>query len=102
MWTSPMEADVSLAAAISGAFFGAVGYWLRTLWDSYTRHNETLRIEAWKIRAAQLERRLSEFYRPIYLRLQRDNVVWGKILDRFESEDQDRRKIAYEIFPSVR
>jgi hypothetical protein len=95
-----MAADVTLAAVISGAIFGTVGYVMRTIWDSYTKYNEALRIEAWKIEVTLPEQRLSKFYWPIYLRLQRDNVVWKKILDRTESDDS-RRKIAYEIEKTV-
>jgi hypothetical protein len=99
-----MEGDLTLTAIVSGAFFGAMGYGLRTVWDSYNKHWDTIRIEVWKIRASQLEQRLSRFFWPVYLRLQRDNVVWRRILDRFEHvnpSDEERRKIAFELENTV-
>jgi hypothetical protein len=44
-----------------------------------------------------MERQLSEFYWPIYLRLQKDNVVWRRILDRKKAGDDPLQKIGTEI-----
>lgn len=44
-----------------------------------------------------IERQLSEFYWPIYLRLQKDNVVWRRILDRKKAQDDPLQKIGTEI-----
>ncbi len=41
---------------------------------------------------ARMERQLSEFYWPIYLRLQMDNTVWRRLLDK-NREDDDPLKI---------
>ncbi|PSN14248.1 hypothetical protein C7293_12550 [filamentous cyanobacterium CCT1] len=38
-----------------------------------------------------LERQLADFYWPIYLRLEKDNVIWKRILDQ-EIEDNDSLK----------
>jgi hypothetical protein len=47
--------------------------------------------ETWKTRAHQLERRLSEFYWPLYTRLMRDDVVWRKVfLDLRPSHDHEQ------------
>jgi hypothetical protein len=43
-----------------------------------------------------LERQLSEFFWPLHLRLQRDEVVWRRILDR-DSADATRRDVARAI-----
>jgi hypothetical protein len=99
-----MDSNVTVAALLSGILFGSLGYVARSLWDSYTRHHDAIRIEAWKIKAEELERRLADFYWPIYLRLQRDNVVWERILDRFQQhnpEDEERRRVAYQLESTV-
>jgi hypothetical protein len=44
-----------------------------------------------------VERQLSDFYWPIYLRLQKDNVVWRRILDRNQGDDALRQKVGVEI-----
>jgi hypothetical protein len=44
-----------------------------------------------------LERQLAEFYWPLYLRLEKDNAVWGKILHRDDRTDPIRQKIAWQI-----
>lgn len=44
-----------------------------------------------------LERQLSEFYWPIYLRLQKDNVVWKRLLDRKKDKSDPLNKIGTEI-----
>jgi hypothetical protein len=41
-------------------------------------------------------RQLTEFYWPIYVRLQKDNAVWNRILDRDKTDDV-LRKVAVEI-----
>ena len=35
-----------------------------------------------------LGQQLSEFYWPLYLRLQKDNAVWERILDRSNGQDE--------------
>ena len=40
-----------------------------------------------------LEKQLSQFYYPVYMRLQIDNAVWERILDRNNAEDELRSKI---------
>jgi hypothetical protein len=41
-------------------------------------------------------RQLAEFYWPLYIRLQTDNAVWDRILDRNKT-DERLRKVGYEI-----
>jgi hypothetical protein len=44
-----------------------------------------------------LEKQLSQFYWPIYMRLEIDNAVWERILDKENGEDQLRQRIGKEI-----
>jgi hypothetical protein len=88
---------LSTMASWSPLFFTAIGIALKALWDAYTYKKREIELQIWKLKAGQLERRLSEFYWPIYLRLQRDNVVWEKILEREHPSDHERRDLAYQI-----
>lgn len=66
----------TLWSAVAGALGAAAGVIAKSLWDRYAGWQSAVPIETWKIRAHQLERRLSEFYWPLYARLLRDDVVW--------------------------
>jgi hypothetical protein len=45
----------------------------------------------------RIERQLSEFYWPMYLRLQKDNTVWRRLLDKGQEEDDPLRRIGSRI-----
>ena len=45
----------------------------------------------------RIERQLSEFYWPMYLRLQKDNTVWRRLLDKDKEEDNPLRRIGSRI-----
>ncbi|WP_146141193.1 hypothetical protein [Stenomitos frigidus] len=40
-----------------------------------------------------IERQLTEFYWPVYLRLQKDNVVWERMLDKSKEDSGPLQKI---------
>ena len=40
-----------------------------------------------------LERQLADFYWPIYLRLEKDNVIWERILDQEREDNESLKKI---------
>lgn len=80
---------LSLAAA-------GLGFAAGKLWEQYTEKRKAIEIELWKLRVAELEKRLREFYWPIYLRLQRDNVVWEKILKRWE-KDAEAKQLGHQL-----
>jgi hypothetical protein len=82
------------------ALAAALGFGAKALWDWFyarVRERETLALEK---RFDFLERQLSLFYWPIHIRLEKDNVVWRRILD-IDHEDETKRKIATEIERSV-
>jgi hypothetical protein len=56
-----------------------LGFLAKSIWDMYFGHRQRIRLETWKIRTAELEQRLSQFYWPLYVRLQRDDRVWEKV-----------------------
>jgi hypothetical protein len=80
---------------------GASGIALKTAWDAWVDKKKAIELEIWKARVNELEKRLSQFYWPIYLRLQRDNVVWTKILDRNNQSDTERQQLARQIEQGV-
>lgn len=89
-----MEILIALISAASG--FG-----VKALWQAHVDRQKEIESETWKIRVSELEQRLSKFYWPIYLRLQKDNVVWEKILERKNDLDIDKKKLAYQIEKDV-
>lgn len=86
----------TLIAIISAA----VGFMSKSLWQAYIDRKKDIEKSNRDKKISNLEAQLSDFYWPIYLRLQKDNVVWRKILDR-ESDDEDKRKTGYEIEKSI-
>lgn len=87
-----------MTEALVALFAAASGVASKVVWDNYVRHLQSIELETWKLRAAQLEKRLLLFYWPIYIRLQRDNLVWSRILARYQdSPDEDQLRLAYQI-----
>ena len=48
-------------------------------------------------RLQRIERQLSEFYWPMYLRLQKDNIVWRRLLDMVKGQDNPLSRIGSRI-----
>jgi hypothetical protein len=88
-----LEGFIALVALASGCAAKAI-------LDASVDKKKSMELDAWKLRVETLEKRLSEFYWPLYLRLQRDNVVWERILER-EHPDSKNRKLARTIEESV-
>lgn len=61
-----------------GTIGGVIGVVIKTFFDNYVGQRKEIGTETWKIRASTLEKRLSEFYWPLYMCLQRDNLIWEK------------------------
>ena len=80
-------ADVTLWSVVSGA----LGVAAKTLWDSYVGYQDKVRLETWKIRRDELERRLSQFYWPLYVRLLRSDVIWQKVFYDLTTDDRHQR-----------
>src|SRR5690242_14438447 len=83
--------------SITALIFAAIGVALKTAWDSHFKRKETIDLETWKIKVTQLEKKLANFYWPMYIRLQRDNTIWQKILERTNKQDEEHRKLAFQI-----
>jgi hypothetical protein len=112
-----MEKTMDLTAlwsALGAGFGAAAGVVAKSLWDRYAGWQSEVPFEAWKLRSHQLERRLSEFYWPLYARLLRDDIVWKKVFyelrPRHDRErpawaqalsEDSRRKLSQEIEAKV-
>ena len=76
------------------------GYMLNRAIEKY-KAAQGLKSEISKQRFAatlqRIERQLSEFYWPMYLRLQKDNTVWRRLLDKGKEEDNPLRRIGSRI-----
>ncbi|HYJ05426.1 MAG TPA: hypothetical protein VEX43_09850 [Chthoniobacterales bacterium] len=84
---------------VIAALLLVAGFWLNRILErlraSSARETDRHRLRDQK-RVEFLERQLSEFYYPIYIRLNIDNVVWRRILDR-KNDDELKSKIGYAI-----
>jgi len=87
---------ISVVAFIS-AF---LGFAFKSVWQAFVDIKKGASQANREKNIENIEAQLAEFYWPIYLRLQKDNVVWEKMLDR-ESDDEEKRKAAYEIDRSI-
>jgi hypothetical protein len=76
------------------------GYMLNRAIEKY-KAAQALKSEISKQRFAaklqRIERQLSEFYWPMLLRLQKDNTVWRRLLDKGKEEDNPLRRIGSRI-----
>lgn len=90
---------------------GAIGavvligaFWLNKFLERFkaerARDNERERLRAQK-HLDYLDRQLSEFYYPIYIRLFIDSATWERILDRHRGDDELRKRIGEEIEKNV-
>jgi hypothetical protein len=80
-------ADVTFWSLLSAA----VGFGAKALWDSYSGYRDKVRLESWKIKTGELERRLSQFYWPLYAHLQRDDVIWQKVFYDLNSSAKSKK-----------
>ena len=90
--------------AAIGALLLIAGFWLNRILERFkserARENERERLRAQK-HLDYLERQLSEFYYPIYVRLHVDGATWDRILDRSKGHDELRQRIGTEIEKNV-
>src|SRR3712207_3572874 len=86
-------ASLTTAAAIASIVSTLLTYALKSVLDRYfSRKKEQDKLTINK-RVEFLERQLSEFYWPIYIRLQKDKAVWEWILAVGEDLDSLERRV---------
>jgi hypothetical protein len=84
--------DPTLVASIAAA----AGFVAKVVWDwFYARRREWESLALAKS-VEVLDLQLSEFYWPLYIRLEKNEIIWTRILDVGE-QDETRRRLAEEI-----
>jgi hypothetical protein len=87
-------------SAVGGAVGAAIGVVAKTYWDQYVGYQSSIPLETWKIRREELEKRLSQFYWPLYWRLKRDDDLWERVYIHPMATDASKR-LASEITDKV-
>jgi hypothetical protein len=78
-----MESPLAFLGGLGLAILGFLG---RSLWDIVMKRRESLRDLQIKGRIDRLEKQLSQFYWPIYLRLIQNEATWERILGPGDAE----------------
>jgi hypothetical protein len=71
-----------MTEAAIGILSAVIGFLGKSAWDLFWKQRQERIALAHKKRIDFLGNQLSRFFWPIYIRLQMDNVVWERILDR--------------------
>jgi len=74
--------------------FGIVGFGLRVAFESYNKHKNATRLDAWRINVKELEDRLSLFFWPLFFRLKRGDEAWKSNNLRSDTDDPQRKQLA--------
>jgi hypothetical protein len=86
-----------LDKGLIGILLAIAGFWLNRYLEAF-KSRRALESELIKTRDQKelelVQSQLSQFYWPVYLRLQIDNVVWERILQR-QSNDPVRAALAH-------
>jgi hypothetical protein len=69
--------------------------------DSYLRRREEARKFVLDKRVHFLEQQLSLFYWPMYLHLQKDNLIWNRLRDRNQDPQSSQSKLSFQIESGV-
>jgi S1-C subfamily serine protease len=73
----------------------------KSLIDSYFRRKEESRKFVLDKRVKFLEQQLSQFYWPIYLHLQKDNLIWERLKDRDQDPESNSSRLSQQIESGV-
>ena len=79
--------------ALLTALGAAAGFVVKSLWDVYWKRREETASLARSKRIELLERQLSLFYWPLYLHLQKNNVIWERIVQGRSINDALKNKV---------
>ena len=90
-----------MAETVTTLFAAVAGFLGKSAWDFYWKEQQQRRDIQYRKRLDVLEQQLSRFYWPIYIRLQKDNAVWKRILDRSKGTEDLRAKVGDAIESKV-
>jgi hypothetical protein len=93
-------ADSFGPVAWSGVTFLA-GVASKGIIDSYLRRNEEARRFVLDKRVRFLEQQLSQFYWPIYLHLQKENLYWERLRERTQDPESSQSRLSIQIESGV-
>jgi hypothetical protein len=79
----------------------AVGFLSKSLWDQYWKRREQAESLSRKKRIDFLERQLSLFYWPIYIQLQKNNVVWEHLVNGKAFSLSIKQAVDQQLYKSV-
>ncbi|MCB9502590.1 MAG: hypothetical protein H6696_11675 [Deferribacteres bacterium] len=88
--------DVNTTAILT-IISGVVGFSIREMIIVFTGTKKEQKRLAVNARLGKIEKQLSEFYWPIYIRLQKDNALWRLILFKNDEKGSLRQRIGEEI-----
>ena len=75
---------------VIGVIVLIAGLWLNRKLEAF-KSRQTQSLEIAREKRQVLEKQLSEFYRPILLRLERDNVIWRYVLDKYKADESTQK-----------
>jgi hypothetical protein len=86
--------------AIVATLAAAGGAAIKAGWDWFYDRTKTRSELALSKQFEFVDRQLSEFYWPLYIRLEKNDIVWERILD-IREQDESRRRLAEAIEQKV-
>lgn len=75
-----------------------IGFLGKSLWDLYWKRREQVEALARQKRIDFLERQLSQFYWPLYLHLQKNNVIWEHLIRKKTSDDSVHAPVDNQLY----
>jgi len=108
-----MIEDHSIWGLIGGIIGSAATFLAKSVWDNAIQREKEISLAIWKIKADEMEKRLSTFYWPLYMCLQRDDLMWKKVFSdlRMRSDapkawvknlsEEDRKNLSSELENNV-
>lgn len=87
--------------AIWGGITFLAGAASKGMVDSYLRGRDEAKKFLRDKRVQFLEQQLSLFYWPIYLRLQKDNLIWERLRERNQDPESPQSKLSFQIESGV-
>jgi hypothetical protein len=84
-----------------GALTFLLGLASKGLIDSFLRRRDDAHKYLLDKRVQLLEQQLSHFYWPIYLHLQKDNLIWERLMERDQDPDSPQSRLSMQIESGV-
>ena len=76
----------------------SLGFIAKSLWDQYWKRRDSANAISKQKRLELLERQLTNFYWPIYLHLQKNNVVYNQLIYGRSFENSIRKSVNKQLY----